>query len=210
MPTRTPHFLLFSRSHSATASSRASGIWEFELRSTNNALATSAADEEPGATGERLELLAIVRGLEALDQPSKVTLVTRSTTVLRGLRYGISQWRENEWEWERFGQMTPVKHRDLWQRIDQAMQIHVVDARPLEPVIDDLSPPLAANRPAIGEESSRQLSTSDGKQWRVDRPHQVASSRNVPAESSENPRIWNWLVASIAQLVPTLGLGAGQ
>ena len=38
--------------------------------STEDLLAT-----EPEISGERLELLAVVRGLEALDQPSRVTLV---------------------------------------------------------------------------------------------------------------------------------------
>lgn len=181
-------------------------MWEFELQSAENGQRIEASDEEPAATGERLELLAIVRGLEALDQPSRVTLVTRSTTVLRGIRYGISQWRENQWEWERFGQMSPVKHRDLWQRIDQAMQIHHVDARPLEPIAtDDLSPP-----PLAVAVTSPVLSTSDGKKWRVDRAHQVAPSRGNHAENRENSGIWPWLVASIAQLLPKVGLSVGQ
>ena len=34
--------------------------------------------------GERLELMTLVRGLEALDQPSRVTLMTASGYVARG------------------------------------------------------------------------------------------------------------------------------
>ena len=40
---------------------------------------------EPQTHGERLELLAVVRGLEGLEQPSRVTLVTSSRYVSRGL-----------------------------------------------------------------------------------------------------------------------------
>ncbi len=99
-----------------------------------------AADEEPGTPADRLELLAIVRGLEALDQPSRVTLFTASRYVARGLRFGLESWRESDWQWERFGQMQPVKNADLWQRIDQAMRFHQVDVRtPRYDALDDLS-----------------------------------------------------------------------
>jgi ribonuclease HI len=87
----------------------------------------AAEDSEPGTCASRLELLAVVRGLEALDQPSRVTLVTRSRYVARGIRRGLTQWRARRWRWERFGQLVPIRDHDLWQRIDQAMRIHDVD-----------------------------------------------------------------------------------
>ena len=83
-----------------------------------------AADAEPDARGERLELLAVVRGLEALDQPSRVTLVTPSRYVKRGINYGLPEWGRNGWKWEHFGEMVPVKNQDLWQRLDRALKIH--------------------------------------------------------------------------------------
>jgi len=87
------------------------------------------ADQEPEVQGERLELLTVVRGLEALDQPSRVTLMTSSKYVREGIRYGLSEWQSNGWCWESFGEMVPVKNRDLWQRIDRAMRFHEVDCR---------------------------------------------------------------------------------
>lgn len=83
-----------------------------------------AADAEPDARGERLELLAVVRGLEALDQPSRVTLITPSRYVKRGINYGLPEWGRNGWKWEHFGEMVPVKNQDLWQRLDRALKIH--------------------------------------------------------------------------------------
>ena len=90
---------------------------------------------------ERLDLLAVVRGLEALDQPSRVTLVTASGYVHRGLRFGLPAWRQNGWQWERYGQMVPIKNRDLWQRVDRALEFHEVAFRcaRIDPAHDDLT-----------------------------------------------------------------------
>src|SRR4051812_23330141 len=76
------------------------GRWRFVLRTPGGDTSLEAADDEPEATSERLELLAVVRGLEALDEPSHVTLVTGSRYLRRGLEYGLAQWRENDWQWE--------------------------------------------------------------------------------------------------------------
>ena len=88
-----------------------------------------ADDVEPDTYGERLELLTVIRGLEALDQPSRVTVMTPSAYVREGIRYGVAEWRRNGWRWEAFGQMIPVKHCDLWQRLDRALRFHHVECR---------------------------------------------------------------------------------
>jgi ribonuclease HI len=122
--------LLFAESHWGGSGSTAHrGRWRFVLESLDGADRFEAADEEAGATPQRLDLLAVVRGLEALDQPSRVTLVTGSSYVSRGIRFGLAEWRENDWMWERFGKMTPVKDSDLWRRVDQALAIHQVECR---------------------------------------------------------------------------------
>ncbi len=134
MTVPTPHFLLFSEARTrrakAISNPTADGVWHFVLESVDGSEKLEAADAEPEASDpERLELLAVVRGLEALDQPSKVTLVTRSRSVTRGLRFGIDKWRENGWNWECFGKMSPIKDHDLWQRVDHALQFHEVKCR---------------------------------------------------------------------------------
>jgi ribonuclease HI len=129
MTVAAPHFLLFSEARRNRVARGPAGQWRFVLEALDGSDKIEVADEEPEAEGERLELLAVVRGLEALDQPSRVTLVTSSRYVSRGLRFGLTEWRENEWQWERFGQMTPIKNGDLWQRVDQALGFHKVDCR---------------------------------------------------------------------------------
>ena len=120
-----PHFLLFSESHR----NQSRGQWRFVLQAVDGSDQFEAEDEEPDVGGERLELLAVVRGLEALPEPARVTLVTPSKYVNRGLSEGLPEWRHNGWQWEHFGEMVPVKNRDLWQRVDRALDFHQVQCR---------------------------------------------------------------------------------
>jgi ribonuclease HI len=119
-----PHFLLFS---TAARPSDGAPNWRFVLQPVGRDACLAVADAEPDAPASRLELLAVVRGLEALEQPSHVTLLTDSRYVIRGIRRGLHQWRERNWQWECFGQLVPVRDNDLWQRIDHAMQFHHVE-----------------------------------------------------------------------------------
>lgn len=129
-----PHFLLISEaewelSSSIAASRGVAGRWRFVLEATDGSSALEAADEDAAEDGERLELLAVVRGLEALEQPSRVTLVTSSRYVCQGIRFGLEEWRETDWQWERFGELVPIKHADLWRRVDTALRYHSVECR---------------------------------------------------------------------------------
>lgn len=122
---QTPHYLLFSEA----SCSSSSPSWRFVLQHVETSRRMVVSDGEPTTCGERLELLAVVRGLEALDGPSRVTLVTRSRYVSRGIRFGMAEWRANDWQWERFGRIVPVKDCDLWQRIDRALLFHQVECQ---------------------------------------------------------------------------------
>jgi ribonuclease HI len=126
MTARSAHYLLFSE---ATADADQCGAWRFVLEDVLTGQSFSATDVEPVECPERLELLAVVRGLEAIDQPAKVTLVTKSRYVSRGLKRGLCDWRANSWQWERFGRIVPVRDHDLWRRVDRALSFHQVDCR---------------------------------------------------------------------------------
>lgn len=151
MSVPAPHFLLFSSArHVRPPHEVSAGQWHFVIRASDGSTQVEATDAESEVSRDRLELLAIVRGLEALDQPSSVTIVTSSRYIQRGLLHGLSNWRENGWQWERFGTLTPVKNADLWRRIDHAMRFHSIRCR----VVENRSPasPLAATAPAVVEE----------------------------------------------------------
>lgn len=136
MKVRAPHYLLFSEArekrNAALANRHQSGPtgqWRFVLESVEGSEKLEAVEEEPETHGDRLELLAVVRGLEALDQPSRVTLVTRSRYVARGFRFGLQEWRDNGWKWENYGEYTNINNDDLWRRVDHAMNYHQVECR---------------------------------------------------------------------------------
>ena len=122
---RGVHFLLFSEARIEGAT----GSWRFVLSEVGGNENLAAADSEPITCRERLELLAVVRGLEAIDRPARVTLVTNSRYVNRGLKHGLTDWRACRWQWERFGQLVPVRDGDLWRRVDRALQFHELDCR---------------------------------------------------------------------------------
>ncbi len=131
-----PQFLLFCDTHASDASSAAAsggsscfGRWHFVLDRLDRPEHLEAADSEPAIHPDRLALLSVVRGLEALDEPSRVNLVTTSRYVSRGLKYGLSNWRESDYQWERFGIQKPVRNADLWQRVDRALKFHGVTCR---------------------------------------------------------------------------------
>ncbi|GAB6167119.1 hypothetical protein JCM19992_31190 [Thermostilla marina] len=105
------------------------GRWRFVLRSQDGSDRFTADDYEPELRGDRLALLTTVRGLEALNCPSWVTVVTSNHFVKEGIAVGMAEWKRAEWRWERFGELVPVPHRDLWERLDRAMRIHRVDCR---------------------------------------------------------------------------------
>lgn len=103
--------------------------WRFVLETQDGERLLEAEDSEEGCDEERLALLSVVRGLEALDEPSHVTLTTTNRYVGRGLRFGLAAWRENGWRAERFGGMVRVRDEDLWRRVDRALQFHSLDCR---------------------------------------------------------------------------------
>lgn len=127
MQASIPRYWLYSESGETAGAGR----WRFILRSAEGGERLEADEVEHDIRGERLELLAVVRGLEALAQPSRVTLVTTSSYVREGIRHGVTEWQRNGWCWEFFGQMVPVKHQDLWKRVERALAFHQVDCRTL-------------------------------------------------------------------------------
>jgi len=121
-----------SDASASTLSSRTTmvrGRWHFVLEEIEGEEKLEVADTEQQISPDRLALLCLVRGLEALEQPSRVTLFTTSRYVNRGLRFGLNSWRENDYRWERFGVQKPIRNADLWMRVDHALEFHGVDCR---------------------------------------------------------------------------------
>ena len=70
---------------------------------------------EPATTNNRMELMAAIKGLEALKRPVPVRLHTDNQYVKNGITSWIHAWKRNGW---RTKDKKPVKNVDLWQRLD--------------------------------------------------------------------------------------------
>lgn len=82
------------------------------------------AGGEADTTNNRMELLAAISALEALQRPASVRLCTDSRYVEQGIREWLPRWQANGW---RTADRKPVKNQDLWQRLHAAAAPHRVD-----------------------------------------------------------------------------------
>lgn len=103
------------------------GSWHFCLETPEGETVLDVREKEL-ADPNRLALLAVVRGLEAIEGNGWVTLVSTSRYVIRGLRDSLHRWRENGFVWEQFGRIAPIQNADLWRRVDHALGFHQVNA----------------------------------------------------------------------------------
>jgi ribonuclease HI len=81
---------------------------------------------EPATTNNRMELMAAIQALEALNRPCKVELHTDSQYVRTGISEWLSIWKGRGWRTTTKG---AVKNEDLWRRLDEARLRHEVDWR---------------------------------------------------------------------------------
>jgi ribonuclease HI len=79
---------------------------------------------EMRTTNNRMELLAVIFGLEALQRRCRVRVTTDSQYVMKGITEWIANWKRNGWK---TAAKKPVKNADLWQRLDRAVAAHEVE-----------------------------------------------------------------------------------
>jgi ribonuclease HI len=73
-----------------------------------------------------MELIAVIRGLEALKEPCQVTLYADSSYVLQGMSRWMPSWKQQGWMRKEGSRRVPVKNVELWKRLDELLQIHQV------------------------------------------------------------------------------------
>ena len=83
---------------------------------------------EPATTNNRMELLAVIEGLEALKEPCEVAVVTDSEYVKKGITEWLPKWKERGWKKSAKGKSggQAVRNRDLWEELDKATQAHTI------------------------------------------------------------------------------------
>lgn len=76
---------------------------------------------EPLTTNNRMEMMAVISGLEALSRPCAVAVYTDSQYVQKGMTEWLRGWKARGW---RTAAKEPVKNEDLWRRLDAAAARH--------------------------------------------------------------------------------------
>lgn len=79
---------------------------------------------EPATTNNRMEMLAVICGLEALKRPMPVRIYTDSQYVMKGVTAWLAGWKRRGWK---TADRQPVKNVDLWQRLEAALSRHQVE-----------------------------------------------------------------------------------
>ena len=97
------------------------------LSYTNSAGKTFTRELSQGyarTTNNRMELMAAIAGLEALNRPSEVELHSDSQYLVKAFNdHWIDGWVKRGWK---TASKKPVKNVDLWQRLIRAVQPHRV------------------------------------------------------------------------------------
>jgi ribonuclease HI len=74
-------------------------------------------------TNNRMEMMAIIAGAEALTRGCDIDIYTDSTYVMKGMTEWLEGWKQRGW---RTASRQPVKNVDLWQRLERALDHHQV------------------------------------------------------------------------------------
>lgn len=78
---------------------------------------------EAQTTNNRMELMAAIAALEALDRPATLRVVTDSAYLRDGVTRWVHGWKRNGWL---TADRKPVKNADLWVRLEAAAARHSV------------------------------------------------------------------------------------
>jgi len=79
---------------------------------------------ESMSTNNRMELTAVIKGLEALTKPCEVLITTDSKYVLKGVTEWMEGWKARGW---RTASKKPVLNVELWKQLDELVAKHRIE-----------------------------------------------------------------------------------
>jgi ribonuclease HI len=79
---------------------------------------------EAATTNNRMELMAAISALEALNRDCAADVYTDSNYLRGGIMGWLANWKRNGW---RTADKKPVKNVELWQRLDEAAKRHDIE-----------------------------------------------------------------------------------
>ena len=98
------------------------GGWGAILRYNKHEKSIKGA--EPLTTNNRMELTAVIKGLELLKKRCKIEITTDSKYVQQGISTWIHDWKMRGWK---TSSKKPVKNEDLWRRLDALATQHRIE-----------------------------------------------------------------------------------
>ncbi|MCA9289706.1 MAG: ribonuclease HI [Phycisphaerales bacterium] len=99
------------------------GGWAYILRHPSTGKVVEHSGGEPATTNNRMELLAVIYGLESLERPCRVEVYSDSQYVTKGLSEWMDGWKARGW---RRSAKEPVKNVELWKRLDALRATHTI------------------------------------------------------------------------------------
>ena len=99
------------------------GGWAFVLKHPASGREIEGSGADPATTNNRMEMMAVIRGLAVLRLPLQVDLYSDSQYVLKGLAKWLPGWKRRGW---RTAGGAPVKNQDLWIELDRLITEHNV------------------------------------------------------------------------------------
>lgn len=79
---------------------------------------------EPETTNNRMELTAVIKGLQALKKSCKVVITTDSKYVLSGVTEWMPNWKKRNWK---TSSKKPVMNEELWRELDELVAAHDIE-----------------------------------------------------------------------------------
>ena len=76
---------------------------------------------ELDTTNNKMELRAVIEGLNTLKEPCSVKVFTDSKYVMDGINSWIHNWKKNNWK---TANKKDVKNKDLWIQLDNLVSKH--------------------------------------------------------------------------------------
>tara|TARA_B100000609_G_C17174627_1_gene413642 strand:+ start:886 stop:1317 length:432 start_codon:yes stop_codon:yes gene_type:complete len=76
---------------------------------------------EVDTTNNKMELRAVIEGLNTLKEPCSVKVFTDSKYVMEGINSWIHNWKKNNWK---TANKKDVKNKDLWIQLDKLVSKH--------------------------------------------------------------------------------------
>lgn len=104
------------------------GGWAFILRHPASGRSREGSGGEHGTTNNRMEIMAVIRGLEVLKAPTRVELFSDSEYVVNAIAGWMAKWKLHAWRKSPKGK-SQVKNVDLWRRLDALRQAHALTPR---------------------------------------------------------------------------------